>query len=174
MQSTYSTPLALSELVALTVPFVLQFTTGSYRTLVRAAAILSIPLLLYVAFVTDSRLGLIGSLLAILAFILFNAARWWRHERRSLFSAAIVLAFPAIFAVAFGASFFFGRVRAKMWGNGPQTASNEARIEQWHMGLPKIETHPFGHGIGTSGGVLGYVDPNGIVTVDSYFLTIAL
>ena len=52
--------------------------------------------------------------------------------------------------------------------------SNESRIIQYQTGIPKILSHPFGHGIGMGGEALNFVDSTGFKTIDSYYLMIAL
>src|SRR3546814_17828866 len=47
-------------------------------------------------------------------------------------------------------------------------------MEQVNMAIPKIFSHPLGHGIGTSAEVLGFTNPAGTLTIDSYYLVIAL
>ena len=40
--------------------------------------------------------------------------------------------------------------------------------------MPKVASHPFGHGIGGAATNLGYVQPGGITTIDSYYLTLLM
>jgi hypothetical protein len=42
------------------------------------------------------------------------------------------------------------------------------------MGWPKILTHPLGHGVGMGAEALGYVNLGGTLTIDSYYLTVAM
>jgi hypothetical protein len=42
------------------------------------------------------------------------------------------------------------------------------------MGIPKLLSHPFGHGVGRGNAALGFVNPAGKGTVDTYYLTVML
>jgi hypothetical protein len=61
-----------------------------------------------------------------------------------------------------------------VWGGGETGPSTDARRVQYQMGWPKIWSHPWGHGIGSSGVVLGFVEPNGTISIDTYYLAVAL
>jgi O-antigen ligase len=56
----------------------------------------------------------------------------------------------------------------------PRSRVGQWRIEQWKLGIPKILTHPWGYGIGKGNEALGFVDVNGALTIDSYYLLVAL
>lgn len=61
-----------------------------------------------------------------------------------------------------------------MWGSGAYQASNEARETQWADGLATIAQAPWGHGIGRAAEALGFTDLEGFLTIDSYYLSVAL
>ena len=65
------------------------------------------------------------------------------------------------------------RIRVRVWGGGAQAASTDARITQFRMGLPMILQNPIGHGLGQGAATLGFA-PFGFLTIDSYYLTVAL
>jgi len=174
VQGTYGTPLGLSEFLGLVAPFAVHLLLTAKSNGPRFFAAGYILVALYVVLETDSRLGLISSLLSMLLYLLFWAILQWRRNKGSIIAPAIVLAYPAIFCVGVAATIFIGRLRAKFWGNGAQASSDQSRIEQWASGTPKILSHPFGHGLGQGGNVLNYVGPDGIQTIDSYFLSILL
>jgi len=174
VQSTYGTPLGLSEFMGLVAPFAVHLLLTGHRAAVRAFAAVYLVTALYVVIATDSRLGLISSLLSGLLYLLFWSLLRWRRDRGSIMAPAIVLAYPAIFCFGVAATFAIGRLRAKVWGGGAQAASNDARAAQWETAWPKIFSHPHGHGVGQAGGVLGYVGADGIPTIDSYFLNMLL
>jgi O-antigen ligase len=78
-----------------------------------------------------------------------------------------------MFCGAVAASFLVGRLHNLVWGDGSQDSSNQARIDQWILGVPKLLHHPYGYGIGMSADVLGYKS-FGTLTIDSYYLAILL
>lgn len=174
LQATFTTPLGLGEFIALSLPFILHFLGSAYRLPVRLAAGATVPLVIFVVLATDSRLGLIGTIMSFLGAVFLWATLWWRRRKSSIFGPAIVLAYPAFFCAAVASTFIVGRIREKVWGSGQYSASNGARLAQVESGLPMIATHPLGHGIGMGGSALGYTNPAGIPTIDSYYLLVGL
>jgi hypothetical protein len=173
-QAMFSSPLGLSEFLALSTPFVLHYVAGAYKLIVRIGAAISLPLILTAIIWTDSRLGFIGFLLANVFYIFFWGALQWRRQRGSLWGPAVVLSYPA-FLVAFGVAILtVPRLRVMTLGGAKTAPSTEARKEQVREGLPMVFKHPFGHGIGRGADALGYVNPAGTLTIDTYFLLIAL
>jgi hypothetical protein len=174
VQSTFSTSLGLSEFLALSIPFVLHFVRPEFDWKMRLAAMISVPTFVYVIVISQSRLGLVGSVVSLIAFIFIWAYRRRISNKGNPFWAGIVFGYPAIASLIFASTFFVGRIHARVWGNGPQQFSDQSRIEQWHMGIPKILTHPWGYGIGNGTQALGFTDLGGFATIDSYYLLIAL
>lgn len=174
-QSTFDTSLSLAEYLALTLPFVLHFIAGDYKLWVRLAGIATLPLFLDVVVATDSRLGSVGFLMAFSSYPLFWSLLRWRRIKNSLIGPAIVLAYPVLFIAGIGAVLSIHKLRIKVFGGtGAQAASNEGRAEQFKQGIPKILKHPWGYGIGMGADALGFHSPGGVLTIDSYFLSIAL
>ena len=172
--STFSTALGLGEYLALVMPFVLQFGVGRYPLWVKVLAAVSAPFIMFIVLVTGSRLGFIGCLISFTLYLGVWAVLRWRRLKGGLIAPAVLFSYPIFFALAVASTFVSHQIRAKVWGNGPQAASDEGRKIQWAMGIPKILTHPQGHGAGTSGDILGYITESGVNTVDSFYLTIAL
>jgi O-antigen ligase len=84
------------------------------------------------------------------------------------------MGYPAIFLAILASTFLVHRIRAKVWGNGSQAASDQSRKDQWHLAMPKIMHNPIGHGYGTAGYVLGYRNEDGVPTIDSYYMNLLL
>ncbi|HZZ69127.1 MAG TPA: O-antigen ligase family protein [Phenylobacterium sp.] len=174
VQGSYSTSLGLAEFMALSTPFALHFIADKYRVVRRLAAVVSLPIILYTIILTDSRLGMIGFMLSILLYLLMWGALRWRSDPRSFIGPAVVISYPILFCGFIAASFAIPRLRVITWGGGKQASSTEARVEQVRRGLPMILTHPFGHGIGRGTEALGFLNPSGILTIDTYYLLIGL
>ncbi|HEX3886094.1 MAG TPA: O-antigen ligase family protein [Phenylobacterium sp.] len=174
VQGDYSTSLGLAEFLALSTPFALHFIADKYRVVRRLAAVISLPIILYTIILTDSRLGMIGFMLSILLYLLMWGALRWRSDPRSFIGPAVVISYPILFCGFIAASFAIPRLRVITWGGGKQASSTEARVEQVRRGLPMVLTHPFGHGIGRGAETLGFLNPSGILTIDTYYLLIAL
>lgn len=174
-QSVFSTSLGFSEFMALAIPFALHFAMHStYKPLVRIACAISVPFMVMVILNTGSRLGLLGFFLGSMMYLLLWALRLKRQNPGSLLAPTVIVAYPAFFSAFIVASFFVGKIRNHVWGTGEYNDSNQARIEQVHIGIPKVLTHPLGNGIGTAAEALGYANLAGTVTIDSYYLAVAL
>jgi len=174
VQSVFTTSLGLSEFLALTIPFVMHFVRSEFNWKLRFAALVSIPTFVFVIVVSQSRLGLVGTLVSLLAFIFIWAYRRRIADKNNPFWTGVLVAYPIIASLIVASTFFVGRIHARVWGNGPQQFSDQSRIEQWKLGIPKILTHPWGYGIGKGNESLGFQDLGGFGTIDSYYLLIAL
>ncbi|MHB8528256.1 MAG: O-antigen ligase family protein [Caulobacteraceae bacterium] len=172
--SVFGNSLTFAEYMAFTFPFVLNFIAGHYRWWVRLAAIVSLPFFLVVVLDTGSRLGAVGLILSCLFYLLAWAVMSWRRRKSSIFGPAIALAYPVIFVVAIASTFMFERLRAVVWGNGPEAASNQGRILEYTKGIPMVLTRPWGHGIGMGATTLGIYSADGKAAIDTYYLLIAL
>ena len=174
VQATATTSLGFAEILGLSIPFAMHMMFERYPFILRAITALYIPLAVYVILLTDSRLGVVAALASVIFYLLIWAVLRWRQQKRSVFGPAIVLTYPAIFAAFVAATFFIGRLRAQVWGDGSQAASTESRLDQWMMAFPKIARNPVGYGIGESANALGFTNGAGILTIDSYYLSILL
>jgi hypothetical protein len=172
--SVATTALNLAEILGLTTPFALHIAVHRYPLVIRAFAAAMLPLLVYVIILTDARLGFMAMLVSGTLYVLLISLVRWREARSSILGPAVVLSYPAIFLAIVAATLFIGKIRAKVWGDGSQNASNEARKAQWRMATPKIIKDPIGHGYGEGGRVLGYHNSAGIGSIDSYYLNLML
>jgi hypothetical protein len=174
IQSTFTTPLGLGEYVSLTVPFLLHFAAGRYRWPFRLAAAVMVPVLIEVVLLSDARLGLIGCVVAVLGYLFYWATTLWRRNRSSIFGPAIIIGYPVLAAALVASSFFIGRVHEKIWGSGQYDDSNEGRMEMYKEGIPMVLKHPWGYGPGMGASTLGITNPDGVLTIDTYYLLIGL
>jgi len=173
--ATFSTSLGFAEFLALSTPFALHFAFGAnYKIITRILAAGSIPLILTAILLTDSRLGFVGFLIAIVMYGFLRGALEWRQHRASLWGPAIVLSYPAVFVMFVVAVFSVQRLRVMTLGGGKHEASSLARVEQVRRGMPLILKHPFGFGIGRGADALDYRNAGGYMTIDTYWLLGAL
>lgn len=171
---TFSTSLAFAEFLALATPFILHRAMSSYRLVERLAAAATLPLILWVLVLTDSRLGMVGYFVSCLLYILLWSALRWNRDRTSLVAPAIVIAYPLIFCAMVAATFVIQRLRVAIWGGSQHSPSNDARVDQFSHGIKMILTHPWGYGIGRGAESLNYRNPSGDLTIDTYYLLIGL
>lgn len=174
VQSKFTTPLGFAEYLAFSTPFAIYFLMFGKNWLIRLAALGTLPLLCLSILRTDSRLGFVGFFMSFLLFMILWALRRWRQRKDSIFGPAIAVAYPIILCTFLVATFFVGRLRALIWGTKAQSFSSMAREEQVDMGLPMIWSQPWGRGIGRAAEELGYRNLEGGLTIDSYYLAIAL
>lgn len=172
--STFTTSLTFSEFLQLCIPFVFHFIVTAKRFWIRALALVSAPVLLLGIFASGSRSGVLGFGIASLIYFLFWAILRWQRIKAGLIAPAVVLSYPALAALSFASTFLVAAIRRKVWGGGETLDSTLARKEQYASGIPKVLSHPFGHGIGQGAEVLGFQVPSGLFTIDTYYLLIAL
>jgi hypothetical protein len=174
-QATFGSPLSLAEFIALSLPFVLHFITTRFSPRTRIAAIVSIPVLLYGCFLTDSKLGTVGCLAGAILYMFATAFQNWRRNKQSLVAAAFTFSYPATVCLVAAAIMFVGRFRRIILGDSSHSASTDARYTQYAMGFERILQWPFGYGIGMGGDALGFgLNTHGMMTIDTYYLSIVL
>lgn len=174
VKSVFTTALGLAEYLALSMPFVIHLAATARRWQMRVAAAASIPFFFYIITLTDSRLGAVGFFMAILFYILAWGALRWRDHRDSIIGPVVVLTYPALFCAFIAATFFVRRLSVMVWGGGASAPSSAARRAQVASGMPKIWSHPWGHGIGQGAETLHFANQGGVLSIDSYYLLVGL
>ncbi len=174
VQTTYTTSLSCAEFMALAIPFVIHYFLTSQRIWVRAMLFVLYVSIIFTIVVTRSRLGMIGLGIAHLAYPLVIGIRRRGMIRNDLIGPSLIALYPAMLAGFMGALLASRRLYVMFIGGGQHQASNDARESMYHNGIPLILKHPWGYGANEGAGVLGYVDPSGQLTIDSYYLSIGL
>ena len=124
-------------------------------------------------FVSGSRGGYMSGIFGTVVFSGVVIARMLRFGSRSLAPWMVMILAGLGFAALFGAVFTVPAVHNRVLGGGADAYSNQARIEQWELGIPKIESNPItGHGLGMGGAVVGYHAFTSRPTIDSYVLSV--
>jgi hypothetical protein len=173
-KSIFTTPLGLGEFVALAIPFVMHLILEKSPKILKLGAFLLLPAAIFSVVVSGSRLGMVGVLSGIMLYTLFWAILHWRRHKGSIVGPTILAAYPAAAMAVVAASFFVTRLRRMVWGGGATQASNASRHAQIDMGIPKIIHNPVGHGIGEAASVLGFHGGGNTLTIDNYYLSVAL
>jgi hypothetical protein len=174
VQGPFHTALALSEYLALCVPFLLYFAMENFPKILRIGAGLMVPVVVMMTVFTQSRTGLLGILVSFLLFPVFRVVLFWVRNPKNMFAATAVFMSPLGVVAGLGIALLVPGIRFRILGGGVERLSNQGRTEQIHMGIPKIITHPWGYGVGRSGEILGYLNSAGQPTIDSYPLRLAL
>jgi hypothetical protein len=174
VRSTYQDGLGLGEFMSLTMPFVLCFALGPFSRKIRIAAMLTVPFLIFLVFLANARSGVVGLMVDFGLYGFYWGFMRWRRHKDSLIGPALMFSYPALAGLVVMSSLFVDAIRIRLFGGGATHSSNDARKVQWTMGLPKVINHPLGHGIGRAGEALGYYAPNGLLTIDTYYLSVML
>jgi hypothetical protein len=174
LQSTFGESLGLAQYLALTSPLFMHFAIQAPKFWMRALALALIPFIFFTIVMTGARLGMVGFLLAMLLYTGAWAFRRWQSDRQSILGPAIIVTYPALAFLAVAATFVSHRLHMMVWGGGNSQSSTDARIAQFNLGWPKVMTHPLGHGVNQGGGALGFTNPDGVLTIDSYALKLGL
>jgi hypothetical protein len=172
--TTFSVSLSFAEFLAIVTPFVLHRLLNSREVgpiLLWGLADLA---LLGAIVLTQSRLGIVGWLLAHVLYICIWAFRRWRIQRTDIIAPAISIAYPIGALLFFVGMFTIPAIRNRTIGGGSTGFSDQARADQFALLWPRLFDNPFGYGGGRSGDILGYRLPGGMVTVDSYVITLAI
>lgn len=174
VQTTYTTCLGLAEYLAVVFPFFLHFVFSNYRIWIRAAAALAIPLVVITIDWTQTRSGFSGLLVSTIVYFFWRYAVQLRLRTNSLLAASVIFLSPALLSVLVAAAAIVPSIRFRLQGGADAAASTQARISQWTMGIDKILHRPWGYGVGQGAESLGFHNPNGHLTIDSYWLRLLL
>lgn len=174
-QSTFSNPLLLAQYVVFITPiiFYLIFNKSNY---IKYLSITLIPFLAITGFITGSRAGLIVECAILLACSFFSVLHLTNSKKYSLLGwglftncfLAILLVIWFVYDSGILATYLHGKSITEI-------QSTMAREQMLQKGMPLIMSHPFvGYGIGLSGIVLNFVLTSGMITIDSFYLSVAL
>jgi O-antigen ligase len=122
-----------------------------------------------------SRLGVVGATAGYATAGVLVVYRRWRENPGSIIASAALYFTPL--AIAFGVAVFLfvGRIRKLFVGSGIQVTSTEARIEQFDkLPGPLLQRPVFGYGPGNGAEALDYHQPGGLLTVDTYIISLLL
>jgi hypothetical protein len=123
---------------------------------------------------TRARLGIVGFLVAHSVFLLLWGAKRWMTKGRDLIGPAISIAYPVAAGAFMLAMIFVPAVHNRTIGGGSTGFSDDSRKDQFHLFWPKLFHNPLGYGAGRSGETLDYHLPSGMITVDSYVISVGL
>ncbi|EGD59997.1 putative diutan polysaccharide polymerase [Novosphingobium nitrogenifigens DSM 19370] len=175
INGTFPVSLSLAEWLALTMPFFLYYIFFGRRMAIRIFCVIGDALVFLAIILTQARIGLIGTLVAHSVFVAVWAMRARRLQRGSVLPTIALAAYPVLLVSLIGAVMTVPALRVRVLGGGAQAASTQGRIEQFHMAVPMIMRRPvLGYGVGQAPLQLGWADPSGQISIDSYILTLLL
>ncbi len=169
------TSLEFAELFVYMTPFLLYFIMEGKNFLLKLIATVVLAFAFIGVLKTGSRLGNVGLLFGAMTYIMIWSLRQWLQDGRSIIGPAIVTMYIAgigAFVTVLAAS---TRIRGMIFGDSSTANSSDARLHQLTDGIPIIATNPiFGFGIGQGATKLNYRNPAGYLTIDSYWLSVAI
>jgi hypothetical protein len=172
--STFSVSLSFAEYLAIVSPFAFHKMISTHHIGRMLLWLAYDFFLLFVIVLTQSRLGILGWIVAHVAYILLWSAKRWATRKTAILAPAIALTFPVGALFLFVGMFTIPAIRNRTIGGGATGLSDDARRQQFDLLWPRLLENPFGFGTGRSGAELGYVTPGGFVTVDSYVITMLM
>lgn len=172
--AVFSVSLVLAEALAILTPFTLNRVFASESVLKAIGWLCLDVTTLFVISTTQSRLGIVGWITVHAFYILGWAVRRWRWDRIDIVGPAGTLFAAAGGAIVLFAMFTVPAVRNRTIAGGSTGLSDAARAQQFDLLWPKLLANPFGYGGGSSGEVLGYRQPGGLLSVDSYVITLLI
>lgn len=174
VRGPYVNALVFSEFLAMCTPFIIHFLMSTRSFAVRISMLCLWPVIFGTILITQSRLGIIGTISSIICYIPFWAYRRWRADGTSLVGPSLLFGAPLIVLAFVAIVFSSHTLTTRVLGGGAQAASDAARVEQRQMAIPKIATHPLGYGLARGAITLGFYSPSGLLTVDNHYITTLL
>ena len=173
--ATSTTPLSFGELMAMAVPFVIYLVDRNpgLKSLLIAVTVES--LILFGLTQADARSGFGGFIVAHFVYLALFVVSYQKKHPSSLLGPALRATFPVVLVLGASAILFIGRIRKHVLGGGMHAGSTNARADQFALFAKKIWGSPiFGFGAGQGGPKIGYMTPGGRLTIDSYYISIAM
>lgn len=174
-RGSFLLPLTFAEFLAVVLPlayYLLMYQPGRAARMFGAVAVI---LILPGILVSNTRLGVNAALVSTAGAVGLAALRLWVRRKQSLIGPFVLTMLPLIFTGLVLIVLLSTAVSNATFGGGSTQASTEARFTQWSMGIPKILSSPlFGRGIGGASEILGFFNPVGIPTIDTYMLSVLL
>lgn len=166
--------LYFSEFLTMAFPFFVHFIVTDrhfWRRMAVGVATIGLSIIMYL---TNARSAMVGIVVVLALYPFFRVVQKRYGSPRSLFATATIGFYPAVLGVFWLVINFWPRAHVAVLGGGATASSSNARDIQWELAIPKVASHPFGFGVGTGNYYLGYTNPAGIGSVDSYFITVML
>jgi O-antigen ligase len=176
LQATFAHPLLLVQYIAFALPLTAYVAIESRSSFYRTISWIAVPYLIATSLFTGSRSALVAIVVVLMMLALLYIYRTI-HKRQLLLLATVVsfglvISTLALFAVVtlthFDMSYFTGRSLTEIQSSG-------ARLKMLQNGIPLVLNHPaLGYGIGTAATVLGFTGEQNALTIDNFFLSLAL
>ena len=166
--SIYFVSLSFAEFEAMVAPLGAYFVLHGRDRREQILGLSSIMFALVAIFCSGSRGGWVSLLVAMPIMAFVWVVRHSKLNPHSLVSGIGALFFALGTTVTFLLVLFWQRANRMVFGY-----DDGDRWLQWEMALPHIQSNPItGHGMGSSGTIIGYGVESGMPSVDSYVITL--
>lgn len=173
VSGTFAHPLLLAEFLCMVLPLVLMLAAKALNLKIRVLALCFLPLLLvtiYLSYTRSSLIAAVTSLLVVALLFGFRSARQPKRPALAMLGWMTVICAVATAAALSGSIGFLARGRT-----AAEAGSSDARVYMLKRGQMLLAEHPVqGYGAGLSAVKIGRVPGQRMLTIDSYFLTVAL
>lgn len=174
-QAIFGVSLSLAEFLALASPLMIHLLVIARSALERLALAAGLVAVVLGIVFTQARLGFVGLLMGGLVYLFLYGLIRLRRDRTDLIGPAIAYGYAASLAALYVLIMSVDGLRIRVFGSSTAQSSNDAREIQFDMAPPVILQSPIvGHGPGRGAEALGFTTPGGLVTIDSYLLSIVL
>ena len=166
--ASFSSPLSTGECAAMIMPLALYFAFERENVVDKIIGIGGLGSVLAVLLTANARGALLAAVLVGALYLILVIYRRREKSPASLLPSVFILTglmfLPALVAT--------NKFRYAVFGGGATAASNDGRMEQLHLAIPRILQSPlWGHGIGTAADVVNF-NPGDYVTLDSGMLAV--
>jgi O-antigen ligase len=171
--SIFSVSLSFGEFLAMIAPIAAYFILHGEKWKSRALGAAALALILAGIIASGARGAYLCFIVAMPLTVLLWMIRQTRFNPASLAGPIILAIFLAGFGGVMSLVFISGKLSNMVFGGADTAASTEARFIQWNAAKPHIISNPVtGHGVGSSGDLIGFAAETGVPSVDSYPITL--
>lgn len=172
VKASFHHPLLLAEFLVCMLPLIF-YRIGKSAIAERTLLLVLLAMILWSIYAAVSRSAIVAGLVAAIAYSGVFFVRTFARRRLDARTVFSVLAVPVFFLLAAGAYSYV--LELAIGRSTAEQASSLARLVMLKYGIPQVLDSPIlGHGVGFGPLILGYIGETGQVTLDNYYLSLAL
>lgn len=171
--STFTHPLAFGEYLSMILPLAVYQLIYGGTALKRFLALVALPLIAVGIYITHTRSSLIASGAVVILVLIFLGIRMARQ--RKSFTITIMGVFTLVSVILVAVAALIGASEMVSGRSAAEAGSSNVRLLMLDRGSHLIAEAPIlGYGPGLGGITLGFLPGVSKLTLDSYFLSVAL
>ena len=173
VSATFGHPLLLAEFLCMVLPLVLMLAARAVERSSRILAWLMLPAMAAMIYLSYTRSSLIAALSSVIVMTLVFGVRFGSNRKRpglAMFGWLAVVGALTVGAILSGSAAYLAKGRTE-----GETGSSQARLLMLERGKAVLEARPVqGYGPGMAAVKIGRLPGARGLTIDSYFLSVAL